>query len=558
MRCWWEWEKCIDIDNDYAPTDCNLTDDATEDFDLDEKALRQLQIDDPKMYGLNINRENWIEGAGSAIGRSKYLVKLVIDIDAPDSESDSDEDEDEKYERWVVDIFQGLSHNQSIRTFHLTGAQSYAIPGLNRHDLGDFIGRNSTLQSVNVSFLSEKSFEEFVSALIGCKGSNLKRLEVNNCVITDAMGARFFESLEDHHNLLELYFYSNEMESMKQSGPALSKLLKLHASKIHHILICGKKRWLSWCDDCIVDLSAALEVNTTLSSLTVEFQDATRSWRSFSRALSKTECSLKWLDLSDNKMDDDAMTCLGDGLATNTTLQYLNISENSDITVEGWQGFVTCFRNPLSALKRININSCNIRDEGAFAFASALANNSTSASLHMARNRISSTGWVLFFNTLLTSNSSFEHLTLHDNELTEKICWDALACTICDASSIESIFSSNHSFFNIGSFYYPIDELVKDAPDNVRSLLGLNNLSCEEAARRKILKYYFSGGNRNLHEFSRMPMTSMPFAVEWIGRNKLGFSLMYSLVQSNPSVFAPGPLSAVRKRKRKGRRRQKV
>ena len=74
----------------------------------------------------------------------------------------------------------------------------------------------------------------------------------------------------------------------------------------------------------------------------------------------------------------------------------------------------------------------------------------------------------------------------------------------------------------------------------------------------KILKYHFSGGNRDLHEFARIPMTSMPFAVEWIGRNKLGFSLMYALVQSNPSVFVPVPTAAVRKRKRRGRRRQKV
>lgn len=273
-------------------------------------------------------------------------------------------------------------------------------------------------------------------------------------------------------------------------------------------------------------------------------------WRRFSRALSQTECSLEWLDLSDNDFDDDAMTCLGVGLATNTKLQYLNVSKNSDITIEGWEGFVICLENPLSALKRINVNSCNIGDEGARAFASSLVNNHTLRSLHMARNSMSSTGWIDFFNVLQTSNSTFEHLTLHNDELTEESCWNALAGTLCDASSIDNIFSSNHTFFNIGQFYEPINHLVEDAPDNARSLLRLNEMeSRKSAARTKILNYHFSGGNKNVHEFSRMPMTSMPFAVEWIGRNKLGFSLMYYLVRSDPSVFVPMPTAAVKKRK---------
>ena len=201
-------------------------------------------------------------------------------------------------------------------------------------------------------------------------------------------------------------------------------------------------------------------MNTPLSSL---YFAGTRSRRNFSRALSQSECSLEWLDHSNNDFDDDAMTCLGDGCH-----QYdVTILENFRKFRHHRRGVAkicNLSENPLSALKRINVNSSNIGDEGRLAFASALVNNSTLVSLHMAKNPISSTGWVVFFNTLLTSNSTCEHLTLDDDELSEENCWNALACTLCDAFSIASIFSSNHPFFNIGSFYDPITALVNDAP----------------------------------------------------------------------------------------------
>jgi hypothetical protein len=58
-----------------------------------------------------------------------------------------------------------------------------------------------------------------------------------------------------------------------------------------------------------------------------------------------------------------------------------------------------------------------------------------------------------------------------------------------------------------------------------------------EVARQKILKYHFSGGKKDIQVFARMPENHMPFAIAWIGRNKLGYSVMFDFVSSFPALF---------------------
>jgi hypothetical protein len=59
-----------------------------------------------------------------------------------------------------------------------------------------------------------------------------------------------------------------------------------------------------------------------------------------------------------------------------------------------------------------------------------------------------------------------------------------------------------------------------------------------EVARQKIMAHHFSGDTTNLHMFVHMQEAMLPFALEWIGMNNLGFSLMFSLVQELVPIFA--------------------
>ena len=61
-----------------------------------------------------------------------------------------------------------------------------------------------------------------------------------------------------------------------------------------------------------------------------------------------------------------------------------------------------------------------------------------------------------------------------------------------------------------------------------------------EVIRQKIINYHFSNGNKNIEEFVVMELNILPHAVSWIGRNNIGHSLLYRLVNSMPSLLEYG------------------
>ena len=59
-----------------------------------------------------------------------------------------------------------------------------------------------------------------------------------------------------------------------------------------------------------------------------------------------------------------------------------------------------------------------------------------------------------------------------------------------------------------------------------------------EVAREKILNSHFTGEAVDIGVFARMPEALLPHAIEWIGRDRLGFSLMYQFVGGYPLDFS--------------------
>jgi hypothetical protein len=151
----------------------------------------------------------------------------------------------------------------------------------------------------------------------------------------------------------------------------------------------------------------------------------------------------------------------------------------------------------------------------------------------------------------LVHNSCLIDLDMtHNDELTEWNCQD-ICRVLCDKTCIDSIYSSNHTLdVLLLPFYFRGEEIL----DEIASSLEMNhNEDKAEVARQKILKHHFSGGSStNVHVFTRMPDAVMPFAVGWIGRNNLGYSLMFNVVRDLPhlSDVRNGSCEGLRKRKR--------
>lgn len=56
-------------------------------------------------------------------------------------------------------------------------------------------------------------------------------------------------------------------------------------------------------------------------------------------------------------------------------------------------------------------------------------------------------------------------------------------------------------------------------------------------ARQKILMHHFIGSVEDIHVFDQMSEKVMPHAINWIGRDSIGYSLMLNFVRGNPTLF---------------------
>jgi hypothetical protein len=120
--------------------------------------------------------------------------------------------------------------------------------------------------------------------------------------------------------------------------------------------------------------------------------------------------------------------------------------------------------------------------------------------------------------------------------------WDAFSGVLCDTSSIEATYFSHHAlqgieigFCNPGSI---TGWSTVRARDDIKSLLSMNNNDDKtQVARQKIIEHHFSGRGTDVRLFACMPETMIPFALEWMGRDNLGFARVYGLVRGLPALF---------------------
>ena len=77
-----------------------------------------------------------------------------------------------------------------------------------------------------------------------------------------------------------------------------------------------------------------------------------------------------------------------------------------------------------------------------------------------------------------------------------------------------------------------------DIPEEVDTLLQMNcNENKSDVARQKIIFHHFSGADASYEVFISMNTKLLPQAIRWIGRDELGFSLMYQSVRGVPFLF---------------------
>jgi len=133
--------------------------------------------------------------------------------------------------------------------------------------------------------------------------------------------------------------------------------------------------------------------------------------------------------------------------------------------------------------------------------------------------------------------------------------WEAFSTVLCDTSSINATYCSNHVLRSIENF--------DDLPPNLRSLLELNMLENEEhVAFEKILRYH---SQLDMEPFLEWDLKVLPLAVSWFDKARgfsqndddeetnvdaMKLSAIYQFARAVPLMFVPAsPKNASNKRK---------
>jgi hypothetical protein len=494
---------------------------------LNEENLRLVSENDPGVTDLILRRKDWIEGAGRVIGESRILRDLEINYDRICDHNGNPLNIDEP---WMEELCRGLSINRSIELFRLRMNWNESQMDIFR-TIAPLFENNDNLRYLEIYRAEPRTLESLSVVLSGCKNSHLEHICLTKAAVPEAGVAMFIKSLNSIHSLLDLRF--EQIYLGKTGTEALADLLNNPTSKLQELLMNDTRLGKGKSEDGVYCLRKALAINKNLRTLSFFFGDGNTSlrvWQGIVECLANPNGKMEELTLKSSSIADSGMICLGDALVENQTLKILDMVgfKADSITSDGWQSLSTCLTNPKSALEELSIRYCNIDQEGIETIIEALDGNTRLKKLTI---------------------SSIHDIDV-DGEMWEEI-WERLDAILGD-TTIEGTFSSNHTLedIKITSEY----EDILPAEYIRRSLNVNKNENKSEVARQKILKCYFPGDYRNIHIFTRIPESVLVYAMEWMGRNNLGYSLMYSVVRCFPHMFdaRSGPQldEAGRKRKR--------
>jgi hypothetical protein len=359
-------------------------------------------------------------------------------------------------------------------------------------------------------------------------------------------------------------------------------------------------------DKGIIVIGETLIENKVLNilDLSCNRQITSSGWRGFSICLKSPTCALKELDFSEcgevngiastlaintsvekldiahSRVTDTGVIDIADALVVNSSLRELRMNFNSTVTSAGWVVFFKRLSNSTCSLEKLDLDYNVIENEGAAALVDLLAGMINLKCLKLCFcNSITNNGWrvisripqtgsnvisldlggehvnddtVISFATALATNNCLRGFYLAGREITDRI-WDAITDILCDYSSILSTYHSNHTLQTSRIYSYRSHRFIQ-APFNIARVLALNATHEDKVvlARHKIIANHFSDSKINTHAFALMTVPVLPQALEWIGRDSLGFSLMYQVLQGTKlSELVVGINRALNGRKRK-------
>ena len=257
-------------------------------------------------------------------------------------------------------------------------------------------------------------------------------------------------------------------------------------------------------DQGLVDIITALSMHPKLQHIElIGNRMSTKGCTTLATLLRCSCTELESLDLDNNVINDEGIDALVPVLKKCDHLQSLSL-ENNSITTKGWQHLATILEAPnCSSLTTLYTAGVNVDDDAVTAFTSALVNNRTLTTLGLSRNpSITDEGWKIFSKLL------------------------------CDTSSINSTYLSNHTLAYLG--------LMPPRASPLRPLLKLNQKyeGKKELAMIKILQYH---NDFDMIPFFEWEFKVLPLMINWFERA----SSITSMPENFDANIGPRKLSSI-------------
>ena len=334
--------------------------------------------------------------------------------------------------------------------------------------LGHFIGKNEHLQKLFITSFatsSGASVRDVMESFLRGFSFNKSIREINFDVV-DLLGGEVF-------TMLGLFFKNNRNLTRIDIddcdfGEEGSRLFALAlGSSTHKSLREVHLTNNNISEEGMVDIITALSVHPHLQHLALR---GNRLGKNGCVALATLlRCSateLQRLFISRNDIGDDGIEALLPALTNCSHLQSLGLYNNPSITTRGWQSLAAILEAPNTDLTSLDVDENNVDDEALAAFANAMTNNNKLLRIYLNNNPITDDGW------------------------------DAFSKLLCDSSSVNATFLSNHTLQYVSS----------DANAIIGPLLRLNDREDNnEVATIKILQCH--------NDFDMLPFFEWEFKV---------------------------------------------
>ena len=455
-------------------------------------------------------------------------------------------------------FYEGLGRNRSITDLYINV------------DLGDtfqslipFLRNNDSLRELNFNNFDIGLQCARNIALLLDQRSSMKRLQFDETVFDSDVFSQIATALRSQPQIEELCVYGNSvgrngyvaLGNALESCPNLRKL-DLTAYDNDHV------------DGGIIDdegmnaLAIGLKYCHSLTSLEL-YGNVTiteEGSRSLSAFFQTDTCQLEYLDLGQMNIDDDGMAVLATGLASLPSLKRLSVWDvsisdkclqhlmrglvNCNIeeldmsrsmlmdSVSGLRALGTLVRRTAN-MRFLNLSDTSLTDEGLQSFVEGMANCCSLTTLSLSRNHsITANGLAFLFRAEhfslcklalyginigddwaaplangLIGNKSLATLDFNNSGITAR-GWTEFSRLLCDTSSVNNTYLSNHTLVQIGGHGTPSD-IVK--------YLKWNRSHNQAAAICKILRSHPDIDITPLFEFN---LTCLPMVFEWFEKAK--------------------------------------